>query len=324
MGWLCQQRGVALVSALLAVALLMLVVVEFTYSSQIDTSQAKNALRVVQASCLAQSGVNLAKLALERDAKVGGVDSLGDEWAEALPPLPAGQGLISVRISDEQGKLNLNALRHANGTILGPWREVAERLFEIRGVDVGLLDPLLDWLDSDHFPEPRGAERDHYANRTPPIVPRNGPLLTLGELGWIDGLQPSVLNRLRDVVTVLPSNRTQVNVNTAPADVLLALFPELAPDPLETFLNSRTREPVRGTGELIERLDFSPQAPPLTLRLTTVRTNFFAIVAQARVEPVQHGVQVVVHRRQTKVTPLLWQPVSSVGPIPASRSEGRS
>lgn len=314
MKWLVPQRGVALVSALLVVALLMLVVVEFTYSSQVDTSLAKNALRVVQASCLAQSGVNVAKLVLERDAKTDGIDSLADEWAEALPPLPAGQGVISVQISDEQAKLNLNALRHANGTILGPWREVAERLFERRGLDVGLLDPLLDWLDSDHFPEPRGAERDHYASRTPPVVPRNGPFLTLGELGRVDGLSPAVVDRLREVVTVLPSNRTQVNVNTAPAEVLSALFPELAPDLLDTFLSSRKRQPVRGTGELIERLDFSPQAPPLTLRLTTVRTNFFAIMAQARVEPVQHGVRVVAHRRQTKVTPLSWQPVSALVP----------
>lgn len=314
MALFAHQRGAALVSALFAIALLMLVVVEFTYSSQIDTHLAKNALRVVQASCLAESGVNLAKLVLERDAKAAGVDSLGDEWAESLPPLPAGQGLISVQISDEQSKLNLNALRHANGTILGPWREIAERLFETRGIDVGLLDPILDWLDGDHFPEPRGAERDHYAGRTPSIVPTNSPFLTLGELGQLDSLSPAVLARLHGVTTVLPSNRTQINVNTAPADVLAALFPELAPDMLDRFLDSRKRDPVRGTGELIERLDFSPKAPPPSLRLTTVRTNFFTILARARVEPVQHSVRVVVHRRQTRITPLAWQPVSSVIP----------
>ena len=247
-------------TVLLAVALLMLVVVEFTYSSQVDMHLSQNALRVTQAACLAQSGINLGRLVLEKDARTAGIDALNEEWAEQLPPLPAGDGLVLVQMSDEQGKLNLNALRHTNGTIRGPWREVAERLFALRDVEVQVLDPILDWLDADHFPEPHGAERDHYLSRTPVIQLRNGPFLTLGELSRIEQLTPELLGRLRDVVTVLPSNKTLVNVNTAPADVLAALFPELESDLLDTFVASRQKTPVRGPGELIERLDFPPPA----------------------------------------------------------------
>ena len=308
------QGGAALVTVLLAVALLMLVVVEFTYSSQVDMHLSQNALRVTQAACLAQSGINLGRLVLEKDAKTAGIDALNEEWAEQLPPLPAGDGLVLVQINDEQGKLNLNALRNTNGTIRGPWREVAERLFVLRDVEVQVLDPILDWLDADHFPEPRGAERDHYLHRTPAIRLRNGPFLTLGELSRVEQLTPELLGRLYDVVTVLPSNRTLVNVNTAPADVLAALFPELESDLLDTFVATRKKTPVRGPGELIERLDFPPRDPPPSLQLTTVRSAFFAIHARAMVEPVQQALRVIVQRQKTQVTPISWSPASPVVP----------
>ena len=40
-----------------------------------------------------------------------------------------------------------------------------------------------------------------------------------------------------------------MNVNTAPADVLAALFPELESDLLDTFVATRKKTPVRGPGE---------------------------------------------------------------------------
>ncbi|HJY81726.1 MAG TPA: type II secretion system minor pseudopilin GspK, partial [Candidatus Binatia bacterium] len=232
-GRFTRERGAALVTVLLAVTLLTVVVVEFTYSAQVDHHLTYNALKALQASYLARSGVNLAMLALKKDIQNSGIDSLGDDWARALPPLPAGAGVVLVRVSDEQGKLNLNALRTASGTINGRWREVAERLFELRDLDPGLLDPLLDWLDSDDFPEPHGAERTHYLSLTPPYVPRNDLLLTLGELVRIEGFTSTIRARLDEVVTVLPSNNTKINVNTAPLEVLAALFPVVKQAALE-------------------------------------------------------------------------------------------
>ena len=305
-----QQCGTALVTVLLAVALLMLSVVEFTYSTQVDYHLAHNALKVLQAACLARSGVNVARLALQNDVETSGLDFLGEDWARAVPPLPAGHGLIVVRIADEQGKLNLNALRNANGTINSPWREITERLFELRGVDVGLLDPVLDWLDGDDFPEPRGAEKNQYQNRIPPLPPRNGPFLTLGELGRVEGITPALQARLSEVVTVLPSTNTRINVNTAPADVLAALFPMLDHETLGQFLTARIDSPVHGTNELRERLAFPVRTAPDTLRLTTVRSAFFSIHALATVAPISQALKVIVRRRGATVTPISWQPVT--------------
>src|SRR5215467_9277139 len=61
------ERGAALVIVLLAVTLLTVAVVEFTYSAQVDHHLTDNALKALQASYLARSGVNLALLALKKD-----------------------------------------------------------------------------------------------------------------------------------------------------------------------------------------------------------------------------------------------------------------
>jgi general secretion pathway protein K len=312
---LTQQRGTALVTVLLAITLLTVVVIEFAYSTQVDISLARNNLKTLQASYLARSGVNLALLVLQRDAETSsGIDAFGEDWARTLPPLPAGQGVVVARITDEQGKLNLNALRNANGTINGLWREVAERVLPLRGVAVELLDPLLDWLDSDDFPEPHGAEKNDYLSLTPPYTPGNGPFLTLGELGRVQGFTPAVCAALDPVVTVLPSRTTKINVNTAPLDILVALFPGVDPEALERFFSERVASPVRGPNELRERLGIDPRTPLETLRLITVGSEYFSIHAAATVVPVSQALAVTVHRRAATVTPIYWHPTRAVMP----------
>lgn len=306
---LASEHGAALVTVLLAITLLTIVVVEFAYSTQIDQHLAHNALRSLQATYLARSGVNLAIMALKNDAQHSGIDALSEDWARAFPPLPVGEGTVTIRVTDEQGKLNLNALRNSNGTINLQWRQVAERLFIARGLEPSLLDPLLDWLDSDEFPEPRGAEKNDYLRLTPPYTARNGALLTLGELGRISGFTPEVRQRLEEVITVLPTAAAKINENTAPCDVLFALFPSVDRDTIETFLVSRLEKPSHGRNEIRESLGISPRAQEDGLNLTNPRSEFFSIVALATLGSVNQLLRVVVQRRAGEVVPLSWQPL---------------
>lgn len=302
------ERGAALITVMLAITLLTVIVVEFAYSTQIDQHLAYNALRSLQATYLTHSGVNFALVVLKNDAHTSGIDALGEDWARALPPLPAGEGAVTVRITDEQGKLNLNALRNNNGTINMQWRQVAERLFMRRGLEPSLLDPLLDWLDLDDFPEPRGAEKSDYLRQTPPYVARNGALFTLGELGRISGFTPEIRQRLEEVITVLPSNITKINENTAPRDVLAALLPSVDLETLDAFLASRSETPSHGRNDLRERLGLPPRTQEDGLNLTSPRSEFFSILALATLGSVQQLLKVTVQRRAGEVRPLSWQP----------------
>ena len=304
------ERGAALITVLLAITLLTIVVVEFAYSTQIDHHLAYNSLRSLQATYVARSGVNLALLVLQKDGQDSSLDALNEDWARVLPPLPVGEGTVTIRVTDEQGKLNLNNLRNNNGTINMQWRQVAERLFMVRGLEPNLLDPLLDWLDVDDFPEPRGAEKNYYLNLSPSYTARNGALLTLGELGRVAGFTPAIQARLADVVSVLPSNATKINENTAPREVLAALFPSIAPDALEAFVASRTRTPSHGHNELRERLGLSPQTPEEGLNLTNPRSEFFSIVTLATVGETRQLFRAAVQRRAGETSLLSWQPLT--------------
>ena len=82
--------------------------------------------------------------------------------------------------------------------------------------------------------------------------------MTEGELGRVKGVTSQVRARLSDVVTVLPTSSTLINVNTAPPEVLSALFPNVDQKLLEQFLTTRGETPARGK----QRIQYPPCAAP--------------------------------------------------------------
>ena len=60
------ERGIALFIVLVIVALLTIIVTEFTYSVQLDQHRVRNSIHALQAALLARSGVNLAEGFLSR------------------------------------------------------------------------------------------------------------------------------------------------------------------------------------------------------------------------------------------------------------------
>src|SRR5262249_20633038 len=118
--------------------------------------------------------------------------------------------------------------------------------------------------------------------------------------------------KLEEVVTVLPGNMTRINANTAPADVLAALFPTLTPEALKRFLTARLETPVHGISELRERLGFAPRMQVGGLNLTSPRSQLFSIVTLATVGTGSQVLKVIVQRQATEVVPLFWQPAIPV------------
>lgn len=115
------QRGMALIMALLVVALLTISVVEFFFSTEVDSRMARNAVHGLQAALLARSGIALGEALLVKDEDPR-VDSFLEEWCPAparegracqiedgggLVLIPDGMRL-RVEIWDESGKININ------------------------------------------------------------------------------------------------------------------------------------------------------------------------------------------------------------------------
>jgi type II secretory pathway component PulK len=229
------QRGVALITVLVVVALLTITVTEFTYSVQLDAFRAQNARHSLQASLLARSGINLAEgfLMLDDDPKY---DAFTEEWYQQMlefcDGLPIGESMaIRCRPKDESGKVNIN-LTHPPGN-----RPVALRTDDSQQItaDTVLRDAVRCFFmnlfsDADVQGTPINQALVDYWSQEPVELPdgqKRGPpdFNSLEDFGAQFGLTAQQIRSLRPFLTAQKRNvLPTINVNTAPAQVLSAVL----------------------------------------------------------------------------------------------------
>ena len=289
-----REQGVALLSAVGALAVLTVLAVGLAETAAVDHRRASNALSTLQADALARSGVAVAAVVLAETGGGGAPDTLASPWARDAGRQPLGAGWVEVRVEDEARRLDVNAPELA---------DALPRLLDLLGIDRGLADAIADWTDADDTPRPRGAERAWYAGGTPSLVPRNGPFATVGELALVRGIDARVLARLRPHVTA--AGEHAVNPNTASREVLLAVVQD--PAAVERLLAARARGPI-GPDQLTALLPDAASALRLPL---SVRGQRYAVRAVAGVGDV---------RRTVEAT--LWAPVGADPEVVAWRPSG--
>jgi general secretion pathway protein K len=221
-----RARGVALPTALLAVALA--VVLLAIVLDAVDAGQARTATtsRQLQAEAYAHGLERWALEVLRRDSAFDeGRDSLVEAWAAGLPPTPVEGGVISGRLVDQGGCFNVNNLV-VGGVEVGYQRARFERLLSVLRLDPAIAAAVVDWIDPDLVPGPRGAEDAVYAMRDPPYRTANRPLAHPSELRAVAGIDAEAWRRLAPHVCALPPP-TPLNVNTATIPVLMALHPDI-------------------------------------------------------------------------------------------------
>ncbi len=318
------ESGVALLIVLLVITLLTVVVVELTYSAQIETHLTFSGRNALQATYLARSGINLAEALIQFDpaytelkytSAFRDTDSDRDVWAEPAPPAPVGDGTVAVRVRDEARAINFNDLL-AGGTRVAPAQEAAAgRVFDGLGIDRAVLHAIIDWIDQDSepYPSPPGAEQPFYLQMTPPIRIRNAPLLTMRELRLVRGVTEKVLDDLDEVFTVVPSDskkQLRVNINTAKKGVLMAF---VDPATADRIIAERSLQPFNST--------MPADMPDLKAAITAAAGNmdwvrydstYFRIDTVGTVNDVHRGIAETVQRGtqglRPQITRLTWFP----------------
>jgi type II secretory pathway component PulK len=220
-----RERGIALVAATAALAVLSVLATSLARTSAGEQRLARHGLAVLQAEALARSGIAAAAVWLGE--RPDAPDVLGAPWASGRRPL--GPGWVEVQVEDEARRIDLNL----QGDVL-------PRLLAELGLDARLADTIGDWTDRDSMPRRGGAEREHYLGLRPPYLPADGPLGSVGELAHVRGVHRAVLARLRPFVTA--AGEPAVNPNTAPREVLAAVLGD--PALVERVLAARRRGPL--------------------------------------------------------------------------------
>jgi general secretion pathway protein K len=229
------ERGVALLLALLVLALLVALILEFDAEARREYREAAGFRDHVKTGMLTRAAIQAARAALQqdflRDKKAGEqYDGPADLWALPIKNYAIGDGLLSAQIHDERGKLNLNDLAGTETDAIQSKAKIERfrRLFELLQLNQNLVDALVDWIDQDDNPQPSGAESLYYQSQSPPYRAANGTLQTLGDLKLIKGFTPDIIDRLSKYVTVYPAEGgAPVNINTADPAVIQALDPDI-------------------------------------------------------------------------------------------------
>jgi general secretion pathway protein K len=207
-------------------------------------------------------------------------DSLDQPWAMPLPPIPLDGGYVTLSIVDEDSKIGVNQLYDFRNRRVDPvWSPIIERLLANIGVSIDLLPVLEDWIDPDSVETQGGAESDYYLHLAPPYEPRNNLIPTIYDLRMLKGMDDATFIKLTHFFTALPLK--QVNVNTASAEVLAALTPELenSPEEVKEILATREIEPFTDINKLFNEVHGLPQDPKFKA-LLNVSSSYFTITGE--------------------------------------------
>lgn len=175
------DRGVLLILAIFATALLTVLAVAITAAVRVELLASRSSLNRMQALFLAQAGMAQARAVLFYDDPT--VDTLLDSWGPGSEdpldlPHEVGDGYYRVRIYDACGRVDINTTEFP-------------ALLQLTQ-DPVIAWSIIDWRDEEDSTSPEGAEWDYYESLPHPYSPRNGPFQTVGELLLVRGVTPGV------------------------------------------------------------------------------------------------------------------------------------
>jgi general secretion pathway protein K len=180
---------------------------------------------------------------------------------------------------------------------------ILTRLMIALDISPNLINALADWIDSDNeVSYPGGAEDIQYLALEPPYRAANRMLEDVNELYRVQGFNREIIRKLQPYVSALPSPTT-VNVNTAPAEVLVALCNGLQLADASVLIKSRAEHPFKDKADFQKKL---PQGVQVSEESYNVNSRFFHASAISRKGRVQVVYQALLQRPEQGKTNIMW------------------
>jgi len=298
------QRGFAVITAILVVALAASVVAYMSWQEQLWTRQVENVRSAAQAQAIVRPAIDFARAVVAEDARNSTVDDGGEFWARSLAGVAVDGGELSGFLSDAQGRFNLNNLVR-DGKRSDADVAALRRLLQVLGLPPDLAQAAVDWIDADsEVSLPGGAEDQDYLAMDPPYRAANRLLVDVSELHAVKGFRDEWVARLAPFVTALPKP-TAVNVNTAPAEVLVAVVPGLQLAQARALAGGRKSNPFK------DKADFRKRLPAETGELSDgafdVATAYFVVTGEVRIDRVRTRFAALLERGGGAWPRVLWR-----------------
>ncbi|HEY0885001.1 MAG TPA: type II secretion system minor pseudopilin GspK [Ramlibacter sp.] len=318
-----RQRGAALLSAMLTVALVATFAAAALWQ-QWRTVEVEAAERArIQAAWLLVGGLDWARLLLREDGRAGGADHLGEPWAVPLEEARLSdflaaernvgtdvgpdvmEAFLSGQIIDQQSMMNVTNLVDS-GKVSVKDMQAFGRLFALLELPQAQLDTLTENL--------RFALDTSPANRSSPLAPL--PPQRIEQLVWL-GVPESTVAVLRPHVTILPA-RTHVNLNTASAEVMHAAVPGLSMADAQRLVAARERSPFRTIDEARLAIGAEQAMFAADQAYVSVNTLYFEVRSRLRLDQLMIEERALVRRDGIDVRVVQrWRAAAPGLPAPA-------
>jgi general secretion pathway protein K len=335
-----RERGVAVITALLLTTLAISIVASLFWQQQVQVRSMENQRLHLQTKWILRGALDWASLVLFQD----GLDhrdftALDHVWATPLAETRLDQYIerervegenfdatLSGNIVDACSRYNLRNLAD-KGMVDTQQTEVFGRLLRNLQMDQQLAgraaafvaagQPLEAPTPEGGAPNPDGSNPNppNPPNPPTPVAPRvsrssvaGSPMkfLAVDDLLTVPGFTPAMVERLRPFVVVLPEV-TPVNVNTAPAEVLASLMPNMSVSEANSLVVRRQRAAWRDMNYFSAEIG---ESRPITPGAAGVRSDWFLVSSRIRLDRAALDAEALIHRFPTLIagggTQVVW------------------
>lgn len=300
-----RSRGAALLTALLIVALVASLASAMVWRQyravQIEAADRARA----QSAWILQGALDWARLILREDARANRnnpVDHLGEVWAVPLAEARLStflaadretasadddgpEAFLSGTLLDAQAQYNLRNLVGGDEAAQALELRTLTRLCESAGVPADTAAKIAGQLRAALAEKPEAQA---------PLRPQ-----TLEQLQWL-GISAEIVARLRPLLTLLPA-RTPVNLNTAPREVIAALFDGMDLASAERVVQQRQSSPMRNLEDAKALL---PEGIVLSGERAAFVSSYFIVNGRLRLEERVLEERSLVQRRDLEMSVL--------------------
>lgn len=301
------QKGVALITALLIVALATVISVELSTHLQLDIRRTNNIIASDQALLHLMGAEYFSRRILREDRKKNKYDSFEDDWAFEIPALAVEGGTIQGKLSDLQGCFNLNSLyqnNNINALTQGRFRRLMQALPNPATTD--LSQAIIDWIDTNlDTTIPDGAEDNYYLNLERPYRSANQAIRSISELRLIKGFEEDEIIQDSEGLLCAFGPAASINVNTAPAEVLESLAAGMTTTIAEAIVTNRKSDPYENMNQFLTTNNLSTIIPAADRNSLSVSSDYFLLETEANIGQSRTLMYSIIHRENNGDTQVI-------------------
>lgn len=201
------QRGVALITALLVMALAVVAAVGMALRGQADIRRTSAVFERDFSRHVALAAENMVLQMLERAA--GPEDLIWDTCRSPVLPFEVDGVRLEATLDDMRCRYNLNALADANEEEQGYFARLVDKVGQEEGVRMpsgaALALAVSDWMNAE-------TDDPGYRLQEPPRVSANRPMVMASELSSVIGMTPEAWRALAPWIVAYPGKASPIDL----------------------------------------------------------------------------------------------------------------